>query len=341
MLPNISNLDQRIQDSEKFPRIIAAEAAMKANEQRLHKKYGVKKSKDGKKATGSRQPLYTDNPDVDAAASEVVDRPTLFQGYVLNKDVEVARHMPYNEVFYPKLFSENKVTTEFFENGLWMAGFLDRATRAKDMNETLVKKKIKKKKIELNPEINHHIVSKEHSLKPYTKKSKAVKKLESDPGSAVVDPSSMVSLELENIFEIQRQENENAKIIQKLYRRRKRMKDWKYLVNCVCKVPIIQRYFRGMMTRKYVAKWFEKRVTITIMWQAYARRLITRIRLKRSQYYEYNSAVKIQKIIRGKIGRSRHLRLFLDFAITRIQSMWRGTYVTCFLKLHIDYFLRC
>ena len=71
------------------------------------------------------------------------------------------------------------------------------------------------------------------------------------------------------------------------------------------------------------------------------RRLITRIRLKRSQYYEYNSAVKIQKIIRGKIGRSRHLRLFLDFAITRIQSMWRGTYVTCFLKLHIDYFLRC
>jgi Tfp pilus assembly protein PilX len=40
MLPRILSVDQRIHDSEKFPRIASAEAAMRANERRLQNKYG-------------------------------------------------------------------------------------------------------------------------------------------------------------------------------------------------------------------------------------------------------------------------------------------------------------
>lgn len=414
-LPRIASVDQRIHESEKFPRIRSAELAMKENEKRLKEKYGIItcKKNNFKKIPGYKKSIQNVESNDDdnqhfQPKSDLTDQAGFFTGHVLNRDRDIAKYLPYNEVFYPTLFEDVKLPPEFIENGLWMSGFLDRAARDSDLNEKLKKKRLKGKDkgnktsdlmirdnlssrnslkdvsqnsttdydinhlssindmssigndetvFHINNDINNNndendviVTSKKISqqklisdmLKPYVKsliKQKSKPNTENNMKKKISDRNNMISYELENIFEIQRIENKAAGIIQAVYRRMKKLYHWRYIVACVTKVPTIQRFVRGMITRKFVALWFKTRTRITTIWQAYARRIISNVNLKIQFALEYEMSSKIQRIVRGKIGRSRFLRLYRNFAAMRIQATWRGTYV-CTNFQHSESFRR-
>jgi hypothetical protein len=312
------------------------------NEKRLKEKYGIittKKKNFKKIIPGYKKNIQNvQNDDDDDQESQIKkglsDQAGFFTGHVLNRDRELAKYMPYNEVFYPTLFEDEKLPPEFIENGLWMSGFLDRAARDNDLNEKLKKKRLKgkdkgvtgsgvssadgkirdnlssknlSKDIPQNPTTEYH--SNHHSssiavssiekydnnhkdinnderdaiakkisqqkllsnmIKPYIKsltKEKSKSLTDSNKKKKQSDRNNMISYELENIFEIQRIENKAAEIIQAVYRRMRILYHWRQIVACVTKVPTIQRFVRGMITRKFVALWFKSRTRVTIIWQ--------------------------------------------------------------------------
>lgn len=151
-LPRVAAVDQRIHGSEKFPRIRSAELAMIDNERRLKEKYGIitSKKKNFKKIIPGYkkniQNVQNDDDDQDIQIkNNSTDQTGFFTGHVLNRDRDLAKYLPYNEVFYATLFEDEKLPPEFIENGLWMSGFLDRAARDNDLNEKLKKKRLKGK----------------------------------------------------------------------------------------------------------------------------------------------------------------------------------------------------
>lgn len=126
MLPRVLSLDERIRKSELFPRIRDAEASMLKNEEEFQKKRRLQK----------KQQQMKHKLDLKAAAladshqSPVKQENHYFTGFVLNKDPSCSQYMPFDEVFFPKLF--NKVTKRAPPetiNSLWMLGFEDHVYR--------------------------------------------------------------------------------------------------------------------------------------------------------------------------------------------------------------------
>lgn len=136
--------------------------------------------------------------------------------------------------------------------------------------------------------------------------------------------TDFLNSELEKYFEIQRCENEAAKAIQKSWRRTRVLLPWRRAVYAQKKVTLIQKIIRGILARKWVAEWYSVRNQIVISWQAHARRFVinkhTRIVLANEQVM----AIRIQRIIRGKLARLRCTQLLYDMAATRVQILWRG-----------------
>ena len=80
---------------------------------------------------------------------------------------------------------------------------------------------------------------------------------------------------------------------------------------------VSHRYVRGMIARKWIARWFNIRNKIIVCWQAGIRRCISASKTRRQFAFERSMVIKIQKIIRGKIGRARWTRLHRDVAASR------------------------
>ena len=72
-----------------------------------------------------------------------------------------------------------------------------------------------------------------------------------------------------------------------------------------------------MIARKWIARWFTIRNKIIVCWQAGIRRSISLGRTRRQFAFERSMVIKIQKIIRGKIGRARWMRIHRDIAASR------------------------
>ena len=140
---------------------------------------------------------------------------------------------------------------------------------------------------------------------------------------------TLESAELEQIFEQQRIENEAAKFLQTFWRRFLLIRKWRWIVKCQFCARTIQRMVRGMISRKWIARWYNIRNRVIVCWQAGARRVISRTRTRRQFAVERAMAIRIQKCVRGKLARSRFRWIYRDIAASRIQAAWRGITARC------------
>ena len=85
-----------------------------------------------------------------------------------------------------------------------------------------------------------------------------------------------------------------------------------------------QSLLRGVITRKYVARWHHARVKIVKDWQARTRRFYSNKHLRPILQLEQRAIVEIQRIVRGKLGRVKAFVKRGHIAAARIQCMWRG-----------------
>lgn len=127
MLPRVLSLDERIRKSELFPRIRDAEANMIKNEQEFQKKRQLQKKRNELKHKMDLKAVAL----ADDHHSPVKQENHYFTGFVLNKDPSCSRYMPFDEVFFPKLFNKaTKRAPPETINGLWMLGFEDHVYRS-------------------------------------------------------------------------------------------------------------------------------------------------------------------------------------------------------------------
>lgn len=136
--------------------------------------------------------------------------------------------------------------------------------------------------------------------------------------------ASFYSVDLDRIFDKERQEHEAAIVIQKWWKKFSRLVPWLYAVKCMTAAARIQRLVRGAIVRKWVAKWYNSRNKVITKVQANIRRMLSNIKTKPRLALEQVKAVEIQRIIRGKIGRLKWLRKRWNIAALHIQALWRG-----------------
>ena len=92
----VEEVNRRIRESERFPRIRDAERVMAESESHFIKRK-VKRTKKrefqmkGEIPNVPKLPLIEENQD-------------FFTGHVLNRDPLCSKYMPFDEVFFPKMF---------------------------------------------------------------------------------------------------------------------------------------------------------------------------------------------------------------------------------------------
>lgn len=109
-------LGERIKNSEIFPRIRDANASMAEDEKAFCKRVQKKKEKKLKKSLkGVKLPVIP---------PPVQQKQDYFTEFVVNKDPSCSKYMPFDKVYYPKLFSNS--STGRAPNSIdmvWMLGF--------------------------------------------------------------------------------------------------------------------------------------------------------------------------------------------------------------------------
>ena len=111
---------------------------------------------------------------------------------------------------------------------------------------------------------------------------------------------SFLSYDLDFVFDRERQEHEAAKRIQKSWRKIGRLKPWKNIIKNMLAARTIQRVAKGMITRKWVARWFNVRNTTVVAIQACIRMKLSNIKIKPILAAEWKATIEIQRICRGK-----------------------------------------
>jgi hypothetical protein len=129
---------------------------------------------------------------------------------------------------------------------------------------------------------------------------------------------------LEAYFELQRQEHEAARHIQRAWRRTRILLPWRKAVKAMMAVVSIQRIARGMVTRRIVARWYLMRKAFAIQIQARSRRYLSNLKMRPILQQECQMVIRIQRVARGMIGRRRALLTLYNIAAIRIQALWRG-----------------
>jgi hypothetical protein len=135
---------------------------------------------------------------------------------------------------------------------------------------------------------------------------------------------SFLSLDLDYVFDRERQEHEAAKRIQQSWKKIGRLRPWKNIVKNMLAARTIQRIAKGMITRKWVARWYNTRHFTIGCVQALYRKYISNKELFPRQELEWKCVIKIQKIVRGKFGRLKSARVKYRIAAIHIQALWRG-----------------
>jgi phage-related minor tail protein len=114
------DIDRKIRESEIFPRIRDAEKAMYEDEGRFIKRREKKRKKREKQLKESN---FSPLPKI-KSLSPKKPAEDYFSGFVLNKDPGCSKYMPFNEVFFPKLFTNSENAHDPHSLDLvWMLGF--------------------------------------------------------------------------------------------------------------------------------------------------------------------------------------------------------------------------
>lgn len=133
MLSRALTLDERIRTSELFPRIRDAEREMIQNEIEFKKKRERQRKQRQKQHDLDLKELAMKEK------APIVQENHYFTGFVINKDPLCSKYMPFDTVYFPKLFNKTtaKAPPETLQN-LWMLGFEDVAQRERQPKEAFV-----------------------------------------------------------------------------------------------------------------------------------------------------------------------------------------------------------
>jgi uncharacterized protein YlzI (FlbEa/FlbD family) len=120
----VEEVNRRIRESEKFPRIRDAEREMAQSESRFIKRQVKRKKKRELQAKGEVSNIPKLPP--------VGDFQDFFSGHVLNRDPQCSKFMPFDEVYFPNMFNPQIISAPPHSiDHLWLLGFRHEAIKPK------------------------------------------------------------------------------------------------------------------------------------------------------------------------------------------------------------------
>ena len=150
------------------------------------------------------------------------------------------------------------------------------------------------------------------------------KKVDNYLKTDVLPAPPVSSFEIENLFDRERVENEAATKLQRAYVHSCVVAKVRHVVKGMLAAVKIQKMFRGIITRKWTSIWVRRRTELITQWQARVRKWYVNRHNRPIIEHERQCAIKIQKIVLGKLGRLRWIKIKRNKAAERIQVMWRG-----------------
>ncbi len=121
----VEEVNRRIRESERFPRIRDAEREMADSESHFIKRQ-VKRAK---KLELLRKGEVSNIPKLPVLG----ETQQFFSGHVLNRDPLCSKYMPFDEVFFPKMFNATTSSAPPHTiDQLWLLGFQHEASRPKN-----------------------------------------------------------------------------------------------------------------------------------------------------------------------------------------------------------------
>jgi ribosomal protein L39E len=137
-------------------------------------------------------------------------------------------------------------------------------------------------------------------------------------------PAAFSSFEVENIFERERIEMAAARKIERAYIHSVVIHKLRRVFLCMSMAVKIQRFIRGVITRRRVAQWFQVRNNLIVQYQCRVRKWRSNRIHRPIIAFEQECATKIQKIVLGKLARVRCREIKRNIAAKVIQTTWRG-----------------
>ena len=339
---DVDSLVDRVRASEKFPRIRDIEKRLKEDEERRF----VERVRLAPK--GKRKQFRS--------FKEEYNEADYFSSHVLNSDSTCAKYMDYNEVVYPMMDGkwDSAVAPNEALERMWVSGFLDQVNR--EMNNAyksdlatheaeMIKGKPKKVKAKSDNSVKRKGLTEEDEMKLKKfeesvmrkgpigmKKIRGGIKAYKEANDAIVKSKRpkkpelpfFHSQQLDNLFDREKVENNAAKVIQKHWRRIAAINKLNYVVSCMFNAVKIQRIVRGMISRKWVAKYHRVINDLAVQWQCRVRRWYSNKYLRPKLANEFRVAIVIQKYIRRWLARRYYMNKLRNVAIVPIQALWRG-----------------
>ena len=132
MRPAVLTVNDRIRTSELFPRIRDAEKEMKEKEKELLEKIEKAKKLKKKKLEAfknrHKEEIIITKPWAPKEVLSPESAKQYFTSFVLDKDPQSSKYMPFDKVYFPKLFDKDTAAMSAQSiDRLWLLGFQDLA----------------------------------------------------------------------------------------------------------------------------------------------------------------------------------------------------------------------
>jgi hypothetical protein len=177
----------------------------------------------------------------------------------------------------------------------------------------------------VNKKTSKLLASQENNHKKKKIKNASIDALKGKQDKSHGSSSQPKNIDLDYYFEIQRREHVAASVVQRYWKKSRRLLPWKFAVRQMLSIVKIQKHIRGYLTRKFVARWYDVRNRVIVELQSRTRKYLSNIHLRPKQHNEQLMTLQIQRVVRGRLGRLRAKRILRQLAAVRIQCLWRGT----------------
>jgi hypothetical protein len=137
-------------------------------------------------------------------------------------------------------------------------------------------------------------------------------------------PKLAASSAMDNLLFLERLESQAAVVLQRAYRRYRRMVFWRRYLYESKMATLVQRIWRGHRARNEAKKWKKQREMLALKIQAAQRGRNTRQRMQDEKQFQAEAAEDIQRVWRGHRMRRRAQQRMRKKSAIKIQRLWRG-----------------
>lgn len=255
---------------------------------------------------------------------------SVFQNFKLSGlDADTAKYLPFESLSFPRMPEGGPEAEDRPADGgagnlksMWMVGVLDydeEQLRREREAATDVSKRVQVgSKVRANV-VQHKKVKLKKTERNFRKMQRTY--LQRSKKKKTRKEGSRTMLKL---FEAEREQHNASVMLQRVFRRRQRMRYWQDMFVKEKKIKVLQAVTRGFVARVLIKRWWNRKVFLVRIIQSLLRGFLTRKRTIFVRQVLQGTATVIQTCYRARLGRRRGALQRREVNARTIQRCWRG-----------------